>query len=75
MPFTEPRQVPREGSESTQGCNAISAARAMFSPDEMSGHPLYGRDGPSWKGELLKQSAHMGKWSDRYFVLKERKLW
>ena len=47
----------------------------MFSPDETSEHPLYGLAGPAWKGELLKQSAHLGNWSDRYFVLKDRKLW
>jgi hypothetical protein len=47
----------------------------MFSPDEAGDHPVVGRAGPEWKGELLKQSAHIGKWADRYFVLKDRKLW
>ena len=47
----------------------------MFANDEASSHPMLGKNGPEWKGELLKQSAHIGKWSDRYFILKGRKLW
>ena len=38
-------------------------------------HPQFGRAGPTYEGELLKKSDHVGEWRDRWFVLRERRLW
>lgn len=42
---------------------------------ELGDHPIYGRNGPSYRGELLKRSDHVREWRPRWFELKDRKLY
>ena len=44
-------------------------------PVRAGDHPQFGRAGPTHEGELLKKSDHVGEWRDRWFVLRERRLW
>jgi hypothetical protein len=47
----------------------------MMGPEEAGEHPVFGRAGPTMRGELLKRSDHIQEWRGRWFVLKNRRLW
>lgn len=51
------------------------AALLGMGPQETSDHPLYGRMGPTYAGELLKRSDHIREWRPRWFQLRERRLY
>jgi hypothetical protein len=34
----------------------------------------YGMAGPTLRGQLLKRSQHVKEWRERYFILKDRKI-